>query len=73
MLAGVPLAFRGRLHLDQAVAAHDDVEVDLGARVLRVVEVEERLAVDDPERDARDRVGQRLPEAEAVERRRDAT
>src|SRR5215204_832668 len=69
LLAGVPLAFRGRLHLDQtAVAAHDDVEVDLGARVLRVVEVEERLAVDDPERDACDRVGQRLPEAEAVER-----
>ncbi len=68
-VAGVALAFRGRLHLDQtAVAAHDDVEVDLGTRVLRVVEVEERLAVDDPERDARDRVGQCLPEAEAVER-----
>src|SRR5689334_16254120 len=32
----------GRLHLDQPLAAgHDDVEVDLGARVLHVVEVEQ--------------------------------
>ena len=32
-----------RLHLDQApVARHDDVHVDLGGRVLRVVEVEQR-------------------------------
>ena len=36
-------ALGGRLDLDEAaVAGHDDVGVDLGARVLRVVEVEQR-------------------------------
>ena len=64
---GAPL--RGRLHLDEpAVAGHDDVHVDLGGRVLGVVEVEQRLAVDDPDRDGGDRPGERLREAEPVER-----
>ena len=58
-----------RLHLDEpAVAGHDDVHVDVGARVLRVVEVEQRLAVDDADRHGGDRARQRLREAEAVER-----
>src|SRR3954471_2769758 len=49
LLARERLALGGRLHFDEpAVAGRDDVEVDVGARVLRVVEVEERLAVDDP-------------------------
>ena len=53
-------ALRGRLHLDQPPrAGHDDVQVDVGARVLRVVEVEQRLAADDPERDRRDRARER--------------
>src|SRR4051794_25008095 len=48
--------FRGRLHLDESpVARHDDVEVDVGARVLDVVEVEQRLAVDDANRHGGDR------------------
>ena len=42
------LALGRALHLHEAPAArHDDVEVDLGARVLVVVEVEHRLALDD--------------------------
>src|SRR5437868_9032462 len=58
----------GRLHLDEpAVARHDDVDVDLRIRVLRVVEVEERDAVDDADRDRRHRAGERLREAEPVE------
>ena len=58
-----------RLHLDEpAVAGHHDVHVDVGGRVLGVVEVEQRLAVDDADRDGRDRAGERLREAEAVER-----
>ena len=58
-----------RLHLDEApVAGHDDVHVDVGVRVLGVVEVEQRLAVDDADRDGGDRAGQRLREPEAVER-----
>ena len=53
-------ALGGRLDLDQpAVAGHDDVRVDLGGRVLDVVEVEHGLAVDDPARDGGDRAGQR--------------
>src|SRR5918911_2021871 len=40
-----------RLHLDEAcVAGHDDVHVHLGARVLGVVEVEERHVVDHADR-----------------------
>ena len=48
--------------------AHDDVHVDLGGRILRVLEVEQRLAVDDADRHCGDADGQRLAEAEAVER-----
>src|SRR5439155_10255268 len=69
-------ALRGRLHLDESpVACHDDVDVDVGARVLDVVEVEQRLAVDDPDRDRGDRARERLREPEAVERptRRDVS
>src|SRR5947207_980226 len=58
----------GRLHLDEpAVTGHDDVHVDLGARILRVVEIEQRLGVDDADRNRRDRVAQRLREPEPVE------
>src|SRR3954468_17271725 len=40
-------ALRGRLNLDEAaVAGHDDVGVDLGGRVLGVVQVEQRPAAD---------------------------
>ena len=46
-------ALGGRLDLDEAaVAGHDDVGVDLRARVLGVVEVEQRHAVDDPQETA---------------------
>src|SRR5207253_9142233 len=42
------VALRRRLHLDQPrIAGHDDVHVRLRGRVLRVVEVEHRLAGDD--------------------------
>src|SRR3954454_16009362 len=45
-------ALGGRLHLDEALGAgHDHVQVDLRARVLDVVEIEQQLAADDPERD----------------------
>src|SRR5262249_126781 len=68
-LACERLALGGRLPLDQAtVADHHDVHVDLRARILLVVEVEERLAVDDPDRDRGHRAGERLAEPEAVER-----
>src|SRR5579884_743127 len=63
----VPL--RRRLHLDEpAVAGHDDVHVGLRRRVLGVVEVEERRAVDDADGDRGDRVAERFREAEALER-----
>ena len=53
-------ALGGRLDLDEpALAGHDDVRVDLGGRVLGVVEVEQRHAADDPARHRRDRAGQR--------------
>src|SRR2546430_14373243 len=49
-------AFGRRLHLDEpARTGHDHVQVDLGARVFLVVEVEQPLAADDPGRDRRDR------------------
>src|SRR4051812_16267782 len=67
-LARERLLLGRRLHLDEpAVARHDHVHVDLRARILRVVEVEERLAVDDADRDGGDGVAQGLREAEAVE------
>ena len=67
--AGEGHLLRGRLHLDQPpVAGHDDVHVDLGGRVLGVVEVEQRHAVDDADRDRGDRPRQRLREPEPVER-----
>ncbi len=52
------LARRLQLH-EAAVAGHHDVRVDLGPRVLAVVEVEQRHAVDHPARDRRDRARQR--------------
>ena len=43
------------LHLDEAArAGHDDVQVDLGALVLLVGEVEEHASVDDADADRRD-------------------
>src|SRR6476661_5296489 len=63
--------FGGRLHLDQPfVAGHDDVQVHFGARVLDVVQVEQQLAADDPERDGRDRLGQGAREPGLAERPR---
>ena len=56
-LARERLALGRRLHLDEpAVARHHDVHVDVGRRVLGVLEVEPRLAVDDADRDCCDRV-----------------
>src|SRR5437868_1832427 len=64
---GRPL--RSRLHLDElAVAGHDDVHVDFGLRVLRVVEVEQRLTVHDADGDRCDGSRERARQAEAVER-----
>src|SRR5579884_73981 len=58
-----------RLHLDEApVAGHHDVHVGIRARVLGVVEVEQRHAVDDTDGHRRDRVAERAREPEAVER-----
>src|SRR5712691_1798740 len=62
-------AFRGRLNLDEcAVAGHNDVHVDVRLRVLGVVEIKQRFAVDDADGHGGDRAGQRLPEPEPVER-----
>src|SRR5262249_48167647 len=62
-------ALRRRLHLHEAaVARHHDVEVDLRARVLDVVEVEQRLCVDDADGHGGDGALQRLREPEPVER-----
>src|SRR5579884_546570 len=67
-LAGERVALGGRLHLDEApVAGHHDVHVRVGARVLRVVEIEERHAADDADRDGRDRIAEGPREPEAVE------
>src|SRR4051794_21993214 len=58
-----------RLHLDEAaVTGHDDIDVDVGVRVFRVVEIEQRLVVDDADRNGGDRSGERLREPEVVER-----
>src|SRR5439155_14760459 len=63
------VALRRRLHLNEpAVAGHDHVQVDVGRRVLGVVQVEQELATHDPDRDGRDRVSERLAEPETVER-----
>src|SRR5439155_15165801 len=60
-----------RLHLDQPpLARHDDVEIDLGARVLLVVEVEQPFAAHDPERDGCDRVPEHAAQARPPERPR---
>src|SRR5579859_229997 len=68
-LAAEGVALGRRLHLDEpAVAGHDDVQVDVRGRVLGVVEVEQRLAADDADRDGRNGVSEHLAEAEAVER-----
>src|SRR5690348_2572576 len=64
-------ALGGRLHLDQPFAAgHDDVQVDLGTRVLHVVEVEQQLAAHDSERHRCDRVRKHAREASLAERAR---
>ena len=69
LLAGERLALGRRLDLDEAaVRGHDDVHVRLRGRVLGIVEVEHRPAVDHPDRDGGDLAGQRLREPEAVER-----
>src|SRR3954471_5268340 len=58
-----------RLHLDEAFGpGHDDVQVDLRARVLDVIEIEQQLAADDPERDRSHRLRQRAREAGLAER-----
>src|SRR5712692_2173640 len=63
------IALRRRLHLDEAVVAgHHDVHVDLRRRVFYVVEVEQRDAFDDPDRDRGYGAGQRLAEPEPLER-----
>src|SRR5579862_1288956 len=68
-LARERVALRGRLHLDEpAVAGHDDVHVRVRVRVLGVVEVEERDAVDDADGHRRDGVRERARQPEAVER-----
>src|SRR5689334_19132617 len=60
---------RGRLDLHEApVGRHHHVDVDLRGRVLGVVEVEQRRSVDHADRDRCDRPGERLREAEPVER-----
>src|SRR5580765_1193933 len=52
-------ALGGRLHLDQpTVAGHDHVHVHLGGGILDVVEIEQALALDDANRDCRDRIRQ---------------
>src|SRR5712692_5337494 len=60
------LALGRALHLDQlTLAGHDDVEVDLGAGVLLVAEVEQQLAVDVPGADRPDTTRDRV-RAQAV-------
>src|SRR3954454_12884350 len=53
---------------ERTVTGHDDVHVDVRGRILRIVEVEQRGAADDPDGDGGDRPCQRLRETEAVER-----
>src|SRR2546426_5024416 len=60
---------RRRLYLHECtVTGHDDVHVHLGLGVFRVIEVEQRLAFDDPNGHCGHRAGQGLGQSEAVER-----
>src|SRR5436190_1380861 len=69
LLARERLLLRGRLHLDQPPAAgHHDIHVHLGGRILGVVEIEQRLALDYAHRDGCDRLAQGLRKTEPVER-----
>ena len=66
--------FARPLDLDEPAAAEpDDVQVDLGGRVLDVVEVEDRLAVHDPGADGRDAVAEDRPCAASPNRFRRAS
>ena len=57
------------LHFDEAaIARHHDVEVDIGVGVFAVVEVEQRDAIDDTDRDGSDRTCERLRETKPLER-----
>src|SRR5690242_9911162 len=68
LVTGERGALRRRLYLHEPPrAGHDDVQVDLRARVLLVVEVEQLLAADDPERDRADGIGEDATEAGLVE------
>src|SRR5437879_8260379 len=68
-VAAERVALGRRLHLDQAsVARHHHVQVDVCGRVLGVVEIEQRVAADHPDRDGGDRVAEDLAEPEALER-----
>jgi len=45
-------AFRGGLHFHEAAgSSHDDVHVGVAAGVLRIVEIEQKLTIDDADRD----------------------
>src|SRR5436189_1859506 len=68
-LAREGLALGGRLDLDEAaVAGHHDVHVRVGVRVLGVIEIEQRQAVDDADRDRGEGVREGARQPEAVER-----
>ena len=54
--------------ISSPLAGHDHVHVDLGAAVLDVRQVEQRLAVDDADRHRGDRVAQRHPRQRAARR-----
>src|ERR671924_224197 len=69
MRAAERRALRRRLYLDErTLAGHHHVHVHLCLRVLGVVEIEQRLAADDPDRNGGDRSAEGASEAEAVER-----
>ena len=64
----------GPLDLDEPAAAEpDDVQVDLGGRVLEVVQVEHRLARDDPRADGGDAVAEDRRASGSPNRRRRAS
>ena len=61
------LALGGSLHLDELPASrHDDVEVDLGAGVLLVAEIETRVSVHETDADGGNRVGQQVVQERAL-------